>query len=349
MVGKNSASRFVFCPTSYKDAGKELRLELTTYTSNYSGVVNSIYCGDQSAIWQIIFHQYGPTTFIGFFVLFSGMTIILFSMILGFLYHIDFDMEYLGWCMTMGAVWLLGESKLRQILVPNASALSSLCFVMIILCPIPLLLYADSIQNGRHRRMYLIAGGIVLANFAISSVLYSTGMKDYIEMLPLGQIILAAVFVMVFVHLFQYLHKSKYHTDRLLLVGLLLIMVCVTIESASVYFVTSVSGIFTGIGMIILLFVNVFRTVRGIQHMEDMRQQQELERKQKQTEEMTLQMMRTLAATIEGKDRNNCGHSIRVAEYAALIGKRLGLSSEEIENLKDCAYPVYCLPVLSLQ
>lgn len=58
----------------------------------------------------------------------------------------------------------------------------------------------------------------------------------------------------------------------------------------------------------------------------------------KQTEEMTLQMMRTLAATIEGKDRNNCGHSIRVAEYAALIGKRLGLSSEEIENLKDCAY-----------
>ena len=115
-------------------------------------------------------------------------------------------------------------------------------------------------------------------------------------------------------------------------------MVCVTIESASVYFVTSVSGIFTGIGMIILLFVNVVRTVRGIQHMEDMRQQQELERKQKQTEEMTLQMMRTLAATIEGKDRNNCGHSIRVAEYAALIGKRLGLSSEEIENLKDCAY-----------
>ena len=66
LVGKNSASRFVFCPTSYKDAGKELRLELTTYTSNYSGVVNSIYCGDQSAIWQIIFHQYGPTTFYRF-------------------------------------------------------------------------------------------------------------------------------------------------------------------------------------------------------------------------------------------------------------------------------------------
>ena len=43
LVGKNSSSRFVFCPTSYKDAGKELRLELTTYTSNYSGVFHLLW------------------------------------------------------------------------------------------------------------------------------------------------------------------------------------------------------------------------------------------------------------------------------------------------------------------
>ena len=63
------------------------------------------------------------------------------------IYHSSFDMEYLGWCMIMGGVWMMGESKLRQILVPNASALGSLCFVMILLCPIPILLYADSIQK----------------------------------------------------------------------------------------------------------------------------------------------------------------------------------------------------------
>lgn len=32
MAGKNSASRYIFCPTSYKDAKKTLRIELTTYT-----------------------------------------------------------------------------------------------------------------------------------------------------------------------------------------------------------------------------------------------------------------------------------------------------------------------------
>lgn len=54
LAGKNSASRYIFCPTTYKDAGKTLRIELTTYTSNYSGVVNEIYCGSQAEIWQFL-------------------------------------------------------------------------------------------------------------------------------------------------------------------------------------------------------------------------------------------------------------------------------------------------------
>ena len=41
LAGKNSASRYIFCETSEADAGKELRIELTTHTYNYSGVVNT--------------------------------------------------------------------------------------------------------------------------------------------------------------------------------------------------------------------------------------------------------------------------------------------------------------------
>ena len=37
--GKDSASRYVFCNMSEDDAGKELRIELTSHASNYSGVV----------------------------------------------------------------------------------------------------------------------------------------------------------------------------------------------------------------------------------------------------------------------------------------------------------------------
>lgn len=111
--GKNSASRYIFCNTSSADAGKELRLELTTYTSNYSGVVNTIYCGDQMQIWSYIFNHNFSGTVIGSFIFFASIVTILFSIALGIVYKTKFNMEYLGWCMLMGSVWMIGESKMR--------------------------------------------------------------------------------------------------------------------------------------------------------------------------------------------------------------------------------------------
>ena len=338
LIGKNSACRFIFCSTSHEDAGKELRIELTTYTSNYSGVVNQIFCGDKADIWQLIFNHYGLATYIAFFTLFAGLTTILFSLTLGFVYHTSFEMEYLGWCMIMGATWMLGESKIRQLLIPNSSALASLCFVMILLGPIPLLLYADNVQHGLHRRLYHIVIGISLLNFTVCSILAIANIADYIETLPLGQIILIGTFLMVFIHLCLYIRHRKKASDHLLLLAHLLVLLCVAAECVSVYFVTSLSGLFIGIGMLILLFVNIVRTLRSIQHIENERQQQELERKQKQTELLSLQMMQTLSTTIEAKDEYTRGHSYRVAEYAALIAAELGWSSEEIQQLKHAAY-----------
>ena len=338
LIGKNSASRFIFCSTSHEDAGKELRIELITYNSNYSGVVNQIFCGDKADIWQLIFNHYGLATYIAFFTLFAGLTTILFSLTLGFVYHTSFEMEYLGWCMIMGATWMLGESKIRQLLIPNSSALASLCFVMILLGPIPLLLYADNVQHGLHRRLYHIVIGISLLNFTVCSILAIANIADYIETLPLGQIILIGTFLMVFIHLCLYIRHRKKASDHLLLLAHLLVLLCVAAECVSVYFVTSLSGLFIGIGMLILLFVNIVRTLRSIQHIENERQQQELERKQKQTELLSLQMMQTLSTTIEAKDEYTRGHSYRVAEYAALIAAELGWSSEEIQQLKHAAY-----------
>ena len=338
LAGKNSASRYIFCETSEADAGKELRIELTTHTYNYSGVVNTVLCGDKTDIWLTILNQYGPATYIALFIFFTGLVTILFSLALGMIYHSSFDMEYLGWCMIMGGVWMMGESKLRQILVPNASALGSLCFVMILLCPIPILLYADSIQKQLHRRLYTILGGLALLDFAVCSILTFFGIADYIETLPIGQIILCSILVVVFIHLFIYMHSSRRKSDRLLLLGLLAAIICISIEAISVYFVTSISGLFIGIGMIILLFVNIIRTLRNLQDMELHRQKIEVEKSKQQTERISLQMMQTLATTIEAKDEYTRGHSYRVAEYAALIAKELGWSQDEITNLKHAAH-----------
>lgn len=338
LAGKNSASRYVFCKTSDADAGKELRIELRTNTKQYSGVVNTVYCGDKTDIWEFLFTQYGMETIIAFFLLFASVITIIFSIMLGLIYHTKFDMEYLGWCMLMGSIWMLGESKFRQLLVPHSSALATLCFIILMLSPLPVLFYADQVQHRKYRRLYLPIGWLAIFNFIISTILHLTGILDYIETLFVSHaILLLTVFAVLFTFALD-IKKDKKRRNLLAFIGLLAATVSVMIEGISTYFVVSLSGIFVGIGMIILFSLNVLRTAGNIHMMELRRQKKELAKRKRQLEKVSLQMIQTLSTTIEAKDEYARGHSHRVAEYAALIAGELGWSSEEIMNLKYAAH-----------
>lgn len=68
--------------------------------------------------------------------------------------------------------------------------------------------------------------------------------------------------------------------------------------------------------------------------------QQEVEKQTKvaevrrqKVERLSLQIMSTLAATIDAKDKYTNGHSARVAEYAREIAKRVGKSAQEQEDI----------------
>lgn len=266
--GKNSASRYVFCPTSEKDAGKMLQIELTTHTDNYSGVVNTVYCGDKGDIWASIFRDYGLETIIAFFLLFVGLVTIIFSVALGIAYHTRFDMEYLGWCILMGAAWMLGESKLRQLWIPNVSILSAVCFLVILLCPVPVLIYMDSVQKKRYTRMYHAIGYAAVADFVVCTLLHLAGVKDFIETLPISQGILVITFLAVCTTFGIDFFRKRAGEYGLTLIGMLIAMMSVVVEVVSTYYVVVLSGIFTGIGMLVLLFANIVRTVQSVRDME---------------------------------------------------------------------------------
>ena len=320
---KNSASCYVFCPTSEDDAGKEVRIELTTNTAKYSGVVNTVYCGDEAAIWGYLFQTYGLETVIALFLLFAGIITIIFGFSLGIAYQTKFDMEYLGWCVFMAAIWMLGESKMRQLFFPNPSALATLCFVMIMLSPIAIGYYMDTLQKGRYRKVFGVVESIAFLNALICSALHILGIADYIETLPVAHVILAGSVLIGFITMVCDL-KRGYVSEKYTFFSIILAMIAIIAESSLVYFRVSASGIFIGIGMIILLCTNLLKTIKNIQKVESRRQRAELNKRRKQMETMSLQMMRTLSTTIEAKDEYTRGHSYRVAEYAALIAENLG-------------------------
>ena len=197
--GKNSASRYVFCETSGEDAGKEVRIELQSFTDKYSGVVNTVYCGDKSDIWAYMFHCYFMVTLVACAMLFAGLVVLIISLVLDIIYKTRFDLEYLGWCMLLGAVWMLGESKLRQLFVSNASILSNMCFFVVMLCPVPIMFYIDSVQQGRYRKVYHVAECITCVNFVLCTALQLLNIADFISTLFLSHLVIAGTFLTIFI------------------------------------------------------------------------------------------------------------------------------------------------------
>ena len=336
--GKDSASRYVFCPTYTRDAGRELKIELTSNTANYSGVVNPVYSGDKADIWAFVFRSNGMESLIALFILFTGIITILFSFALRITYRTKFDIEYLGWCMLMGATWMIGESKLRQLWIPNVSILAALCFIIVMICPLGILLYVDTVQKSRYHRIYRWIELAACINFVVSVTLQLTGKADFIETLPASHVVLSVTFVAIFVTFIRDMLHGGSRNYHLALVGMVIALVSALIEMVSVYFVVTISGLFIGTGLVILLFLNLIRTVRSVRNLERLRQKKELESRRRQTERISLQTIKTLSVTVETKNVYTNGHSQRVADYSALIAGALGWDDKRINNLRNAAY-----------
>ena len=93
------------------------------------------------------------------------------------------------------------------------------------------------------------------------------------------------------------------------------------------------------IGLLICMFTletpDYQRLMKTMGELDDLRQnlQQEVARQTEHSEHLTLQALKTLAVTIDAKDKYTNGHSVRVAEYAKELVKRSGGSEKEQETI----------------
>ena len=163
---------------------------------------------------------------------------------------------------------MLGESKLRQLFVPNASILSNMCFFVVMICPVPIMFYIDSVQQGRYRKVYHVAECIICVNFVICTVLQVLNIADFISTMFLSHIVIAGTFLTIFITICRDLIKGTAKHYKLPLIGLVAAMIAVMLEVTEVYRVVSMSGIFIAIGLVVLLVVTLIQTMDRIRELE---------------------------------------------------------------------------------
>ena len=132
--------------------------------------------------------------------------------------------------------------------------------------------------------------------------------------------------------------KGKIQEYVYSVIGIFVALLGTLLEVSSVYVVVSATGVFLGTGLTLFLFFTIIKTIKDMRNLEEQRHKEQMESRRKQTEKMSLQMIQTLSTTIEAKDEYTKGHSLRVAEYSALIARELGWNDKEVANLKNAAY-----------
>ena len=262
VFGNYSAVAYVFLKVSPKDAGKTLRFESTT-ASSYSGIVYTVYQGSTLSVWKHYFSLYGSELIVALVVLILSIIVIFSCIAMGMIYKREVPLIYLGIAVLEAGIWIIANSVFRQFIFKNLSVVNDLAFNMVMLLPIPFLLYFNSIQKKRYGYLCYGLEILALADFFVCTLLHISGIKDFADTFPFMALVcmttiltligtmvidkirgyskeyrlvvwgMVAAFSSAFVQIITYFQRTKTFSGVILAAGLILLIIFATISTVA--------------------------------------------------------------------------------------------------------------------
>ncbi len=177
LFGDRSAECYIMAPLYPEDAGKTLRI---WYEYN-SGFVYEAYYGTRIGIWSQFFSQYGAELFIGIMIMALGIICYVAAAVYRLIYKKYLEMQHLSTGVLLGACWVMSNSIFRQFYTRNVSVMSDIPFLMVIILPVPFIIFIDSLQNGRYRKMIITLGVMEIIDFIVLVTLFVTGIMPLVR------------------------------------------------------------------------------------------------------------------------------------------------------------------------
>jgi len=209
--GLASASTYLFVELKETDSGKLLSVE-TVSASTYSGVMRSVLYGDKMGILLSIFTENVAPLFLAGLICLLSIASILLSLVLRYIYKKPVSLQYLGWCMFAASIWIISQSKMRQIFAPNVSTTSAFSQFILFLIPIPFAFYLNCIQEYRYKKIYLLFEVCAFTNFIVCSLLTVFNVRDQADFTGSIYVIFVLLLILVFYTIMMDYKKDFIHS-----------------------------------------------------------------------------------------------------------------------------------------
>ena len=262
--GRVSAVAYVYAELSGDDAGKTIRVEMST-DSSYTGVLHEVFYGEMLDVWKYLFEKGGVELIIAMFVLALGLASIIISVALKICYRKKVEMEYLGWGIFLAAIWIIANSVFRQSIFQNISVISDMAFFMVMLLSIPFMLYLNQVQSERYSKIYLVAITVNIIDFIVCTALHVGNVVDFSDtikyMVSIAGVSMALLGITMIIDLIT--GRIKEYT----LVALGILGVCLAaVVQIILYFkwTTQFSGAVIAIAMVFVLIISFVNTMKDI-------------------------------------------------------------------------------------
>ena len=331
LFGKTSVGKYIFVELEKDDAGKVLRIEMST-DSNYSGTVKQVYYGDKLGIWM----KYVKSNIASIIIPTISLFIAFAAVVVSFIYYLrskkTVSVFYYAVAVMLMSMWILSISSIRQLVFSNITVIHDISIILATLYLVPLCIYFNRLQSGRYKNMYSVYALIVL--------IYSIGVNilvifNVVETSNTGlpNVVVVGIAIAMFITALCIDIKKKC-VNEYKDVAIGFVFMCFTgVVQMAVYFIRTVpyEGNAIAIGVLVSLIISIYHSVEEIKKVNDEKEylEEKVTVKQLKIEKLTYQAMETLANTIDAKDKYTNGHSNRVAKYSMEIAKRMGKDDDE--------------------
>ncbi len=327
-VGYYIPSAYVACDLTADDAGKEIEAR---FVVKNSGTIEGVKIGPGNNAWFGVIRSNLFLAVCALVILIVGICVIIFYRFASARFKIDRSFFYMGLFMCSLSMWMLAESRIRQILFASPSLSNFFSYFAIEITGVFVCSYFDEIQGRYYHKLYLGCQTVIIAQIAINMILNAAGIAEYFETVFISYIWFAIGILIVMGTLIRDTIRRKIKDYIASFIGTCFFLVCCMMEIICFFFNDIWSfGVYICMGLLALLVATIVQTA--------LRTEKINVNREREKEESLMNTIEAITGAIDAKDEYTGGHSDRVGNYAGMIAREMAadydFSEEDILRIQ---------------